>query len=292
VKATKESISTIKNVAKLFVKYWPEELAYSIIKKYFLEQTTADYLAICPDDLVVGDYHYLKLVETIEKYGKENMPTLSGVCNIHNIPGYITELAICVDRPISPERRSRYYKWSNLRHVDFRKLIEGKDRIQVKFTGFPFMFIRRDVVEKIGLDSDLSYNPYHRVREGYSIDVVFCHKANEEGIPLYVNPWVQMLHLRGSKNKEYPMMENIKVYQEHPKVYLQYEDESIPQEDVTAMFNDELVTYNALVSTRSQERIVPNPSIPGRMMVNPNAARNRQYESAVIRQNARNSRSN
>lgn len=282
VLAVKESHKGIKNIAKLYVKYWPEELAYSIIKDYFLNYTNADYLIIAPDDLMVGDYHHQQLVETIEKYGKENMPVLSGVCNVHNIPGYITQLAICIDRPISPQRRHRNYKWADLRHQDFRKRYLNMDRVEVKFAGFPFMFIRRDIVERVGLDADLSYNPNHRVREGYSIDVVFCHHCLEQNIPIYVNPKVQMLHLRGSNNADYPGIEPIKVYKEKPKVWLQYEDQHIEQQDISHVFRAQYNEYNKLVTKRAQSSIVPNPANPGRIMTNPDV-----LENTVVRQNSR-----
>lgn len=264
--AFKESISTIDDCDMIYAKYWPEEYAYSIIEDYYLNHTDADYLVITPDDLLAAKYHRDQLVSTIEKYGKENMPTLAGVCNVHNIPGYTTQLAICVDRPISPIRRQRNYKWADLRQKGFRDFIEKKDRIQVKFSGFPFQFIRRDIVHVLGLKADLSYNPNHRIREGYSIDVVFCHQCNEQGIPLYINPWVQMLHLRGSSNKDYPGIQPMKVYHEEPKVLLkragQKEEEA---EDITHMYAGHLRQFNESKSMRSTGRIVPNPRNPDRL---------------------------
>lgn len=285
IPATTEQISQIKGVAKLWVKYWPEDLAYDIIKQFYLNHTDAEYLVITPDDLMVSEHAYNELVKTIEKYGKENMPVFSGVCNVHNIPGYITQMAICVDRHIAPERRLRNYQWADFRDKRFRASVQGKDRIQVKFAGFPFMFIRRDIVEKIGLEADLNYNPMHRVREGYSIDVVFCHNCLNNNIPIYVNPWLQMLHLRGSTNAEYPGIEPIKVYKERPKVLLTYENDK--QQDITSSFSAHMTQYNKKVEHRKSSHIVPNLAFPGRVMTN-----DEYLDAAALKQDARSAGSN
>ena len=287
VTAVKESIETIKGIPKLYVKYFPEEYAYSIIKEYFLKHTNADYLIIAPDDLLASEYHYKQLVETIEKYGKQSIPTLSGMCNVHNIQGYITQMAICLDHEISPERRHRHYKWSDLRDKRFRDFIKDKDLINVRFSGFPFQFIRRDIVEKIGLDADLTYNPYHRIREGFSIDVVFCYKCNTEGIPLLVNPRVQILHLRGSTNKAYPGMEPIQVWRKDPMVLLDEHGKGIV-EDIIRMFPNQFEQYNSRRSERSRMRIVPNPAAPGRLIKNVHFQGYEQpIENRAVRQNSR-----
>lgn len=232
-----QSTNSIQGVPKLWVKYHTESDAYRIMEKYFLEQTKADYLVIAPDDLVVRDQDYKTLVKTIEDHGgPEQIQIISGVCNLHDIPGYGTTLAICVDDPIHPIRRRRHYAWADTRGGDW--IAKGHDKtdlLKVKFSGFALQFIRRDFVEQHGLHGDLEFNQFDRIDQDVSFDVILCHICNENNIPIYVNPQVWMHHLKGSHPSQVPGIEPLLVGQQTPKVL--FIDEQGRETDVTELCN-------------------------------------------------------
>ena len=188
----------------MWVKYYRENDAYRIMERYFLEHTNADYLVIAPDDLVARDEDYRAIVKTIYDHGgPEKFPMIAGVCNLHNMPGYKTLLAICVDQEIEPNRRRRHYIWSDMRHQDWKdKGYDKIDLLKVKFSGFALQFVRRDIVEKYGLAGDKSFNEFDKRQQDLSFDVMLCYACNRNNIPIYVNPQVWMHHLRGSHPKE------------------------------------------------------------------------------------------
>lgn len=230
----RDNLNTIEKVPKLWVKYFSEAEAYQIIQSYFLEKSKdTNYLIISPDDLVVTQKDYQELVKTIHDFGgPEKMPTLAAVCNIHNIPGYVTQLAICIDTPIHPQRRRRHYQWADMRNPSWTKNGYDKMRLlEVKFSGFGFQFIRRDIIEKIGLQGDLQYNGFYRDAQNYSFDVIFCWMCLENKIPIYVNPQVKLLHLRGSHVRDYEGIEPLLVGKKDPKVI--YVDEEGKGTDIT-----------------------------------------------------------
>lgn len=230
----KENLDTIK-LPKLWVKYFRESDAYKIIQDYFLEHKEEyTHLIISPDDLVVTDKDYQALVKTIHDFGgPEKIPVLAGVCNIHNTPGYVTQLAICIDHVIHPQRRRRHYIWSDMRHPNWRE--KGYDKLrllEVKFSGFAFQFIRRDIVEKIGLQGDLQYNGFYRDAQDCSFDVIFSWMCLENNIPLYVNPQVKMLHLRGSNPRDYEGIEPVLVGKNDHKVIF-VDEKGEEEKDIT-----------------------------------------------------------
>lgn len=233
-----KSTNSIEGVPKLWVKYYTESDAYRIIEKYFLEQSKADYLVIAPDDLVVRDQDYKAIVKTIEDHGgSEQIQLISGVCNLHNLPGWGTTLAICIDHPIHPIRRRRVQQWVETRGGDWvQKGYDKTDFLQVKFSGFALQFIRRDFVEQYGLHGDLEFNQFvDRVAQDVSFDVILCHIANEHNIPIYVNPKVWMHHLKGSHPNEVPGIEPLLTGTEQPKVL--FIDEQNKETDVTELCN-------------------------------------------------------
>lgn len=213
-------MNSIKGAAKLWVKYYPEGDAYRIMERYFLEHTSADYLVICPDDLVARDEDYRAVLKTIQDNGgPDNFPMISGVCNLHNIPGNQTTLAICIDHEIHPNRRRRHYIWSDVRHPDWKA--KGYDKLEllkVKFSGFALQFVRRDIVEKYGLSGDKAFNEFDKRQQDLSFDVMLCYACNQNSIPIYVNPQIWMHHLRGSSRSEVPGIEPLLVGQKESKV--------------------------------------------------------------------------
>lgn len=201
----KESIDSIKGTPKLWVKYHNETEAYAVIEKYFLEMSDAEYMCLIPDDLIVQQRNIDALLHTIHTNGPDKTPVLSGVCNLHNIPGQGTILCVCIDSLIHPQRRRRNWIWLDMRSAEWQNDYSKRKLMEVKFSGFACQFIRRDIVQEIGLHGDLRYNEWHRQAQDYSFDVIFCWLCNQhkpEPIPIYINPQVRMLHLRGSDSRQ------------------------------------------------------------------------------------------
>lgn len=207
------------------------------MERYFLEQTEADYLVIAPDDLLVRDQDYQTIVKTIEDHGgKEQIQIISGVCNLHDMPGYATTLAICVDDLIHPIRRRRHYAWADVRGGDWvYKGYDKTDLLKVKFSGFALQFIRRDFVKEYGLHGDLEFNEFDRTNQDVSFDVILCWICHEHNIPVYVNPQVWMHHLKGSHPSQVLGIEPLQVGNKEPKCL--FIDPEGKETDVTELCN-------------------------------------------------------
>lgn len=220
-----EAHEKLKHIPHLWVKYFPEEEAYQIIRNYFLEHKEYNYLIIAPDDLLIEQQHYDSLVSTLEK---EDYPVFSGVCNHSMVSEMQDLLAICIDRlPNIVRIRKRHFVFPRYQDVP-------KGIIQVKFAGFPFMFIRRDIVKQINFDSDRKFNPY-RIGRNTGFDLPFCHNCNDLGIPIHVDTNVLMLHLRGAPlSQPYGnQVDDILVGREPKRVYFQQDDQI---EDITEQY--------------------------------------------------------
>lgn len=191
------------DIEKLWIKYHSETDAYAVMEDWFLNHSDADYLVICPDDLVVEQRHVDALVKTIQDNGgPDKMPVLSGVCNFDMTAGQSMKLCISVDMVVHPQRRRRHWIWMDMRSKEWREDYSRRPIFPVKFSGFACQFIRRDIVQSIGLHGDLQYNELHRQAQDYSFDVIFCWLCNKNSIPMYVNPSIRMLHLRGGDSRK------------------------------------------------------------------------------------------
>lgn len=186
---------------KLIVKYYYKYHAMSIISNFFADHKEYTHLAIKPDDLVATKEHYEILKEELEK---NDHPILGGLCNANMLSG-VHKLGICETQIPSIRRYGRQFRKVDIRELD--KIIEkqGTKVIQVAFAGLPFMFIRRDILEKIKLEGDGKYNDIpesNTYQYGQSYDVVFCNKLKTAGIPIKIHTDVKMLHLKFSAEAE------------------------------------------------------------------------------------------
>lgn len=240
IQVVKHELDAIENVPKLFVKYFIERDAYHIIQSYFLEHPEFNYLIISPDDLIATKKDYDALINTIiNNGGPDKVPVLSGVCNINYLPGYRTTLAISIDTQVHPQRRRRQWNWVDMRSDDWKTKYEKMTLLPVKFSGFAFQFIRRDIVEKIGFHGDLEFNELHKINQDYSYDVIFCYMCNEhkpEPIPIYVNPQVRMVHLKAANNSEFPGIGRLLVGNKEKQVL--YVDENGKEKQITKVSMD------------------------------------------------------
>jgi len=180
---------------RLYAKYYPERIAYNLMRDYFLDHEEYTHLVICPDDLLIEKEHIDNLIKVLEEY---DYPTLSGVCNV-DLAGNKDKLNITENLPhpqrMVPERKQigwRFYSWyaKNTRFVD--------PIIRVPFSGFAAMFIRRDVVKRYRFIDDSKFNGTPELITG-AIDVMFANTCAIENIAQMVDTRVRMKHLKGGE---------------------------------------------------------------------------------------------
>ena len=185
-----EVIETRKTlpVDQLWAKYYPEPEAYERAQHEFLNNPLLKnytHFTIAPDDLVIEPRHYEKLVGDLLKY---DYPVLCGVCNPYMSPEYRNYVAVCefnIPRP----------RWMDGRRLDWATVWnpeKEKEIRKVLFAGFPFMFIRRDIMERVKFRPDYSFND--GVKAGASMDITFCWDCFQNDIPIYADFGCHMLH--------------------------------------------------------------------------------------------------
>jgi len=179
---------------RLYAKYFPEKVAYNLLRDYFLDHTEYTHLVICPDDLIIERDHIDSLIEILEK---NDYPVLAGVCNV-DLGKFKDYLAITANLPhpqrIVPERKQmgwRYYAWVH-RTTQFPTTI-----IKVPFSGFAAQFFRRDVVKRYKFTDDAKFNGTPELNTG-AIDVMFSNTCAIENIPQMVDTTIRMRHLKGA----------------------------------------------------------------------------------------------
>lgn len=233
ITVVKEGHDTFKDIPHLWLKYWHAIQAYHILTDFFLNKHKEfTHLVISPDDLVVKREHYEALLKTLEQ---EDYPVFSGVCNID--VAHPNTLNICIDEVPNIIRKLRRHKWADANKLPKEPIIK------VKFSGMPFLFIRRDIVERIPLQGDTPYDPSRKNIEPKSFDAAFCYHCNELDIPIYVDTRVRMLHLRGMElgNITGRQADNLKVRKLRPRVYYQVNDEV---EELTEHYLDFIYKLN------------------------------------------------
>lgn len=207
---------TFSYVPHLWLKYWRAIEAYKILTDFFLEFTHFTHLVISPDDLVVREEHYKQLSHIVEK---NDYPVFGGVCNVDI--AHPDLMAICKDEV--PHIIRKYRKAYRYYNIALEKQKTGI--IQVKFAGMPFLFIRRDIVEKICFTGDTVYDETRKHIEPKSFDLAFSYECEKHKIPIHVDLGVKMLHLNGVSDYVN------KVNQEKPRVY--YREDPYPIKDMT-----------------------------------------------------------
>ncbi len=167
------------------VKYKPEWDAYFEIREFFLAHKEYTHLAVACDDVVVKPFHIKKIVRDLEESDYE---VISGMMNVEQddlVTMNITPKENVPD-PVNDKRQYNWYKKSE---------VEGKGIIEVGFSGFPLLVIRRNIVEIIPFDSDGGWNGLDNRSRG-SLDVAFCYHCYEKGIKIMCDTDVVLLHLR------------------------------------------------------------------------------------------------
>lgn len=185
-----EAMKKITTVDKLFVKYFtPEKKAYDLARNYFLANFEYSHLVIIPDDLIVTPEQFKSLIDSVEEF---DYPVFSGVANMDNTVNKDV-FSLSYDL-IHIERDKRRFSLITRQEIDYEAKL-GR-HIKVMWSGFPCIFIRRDVVEKFEFNLDGIANNDPDGFSGCCIDTVFCFYCYMCDIPIYVDPSVQMLHLK------------------------------------------------------------------------------------------------
>ena len=163
-------------------------------RKFFLEHKEYTHYVALPNDLVVTPEIFQKLCDTLEKY---DYPVLSGCCNVDFKGKWANMVNVCLKLP-ALAYKDRNYRW--LAESQRLELISrGVTITQFDFAGFPCMFIRRDILEKIPFATvpyPTNERPIWETDGGFGGDVAFCTSLKYYGIPNRVDLTCIMEHLR------------------------------------------------------------------------------------------------
>jgi hypothetical protein len=193
-----EAMKKLDFVDRLYCKYFtPEKLAYDIGRNYFITHEEYTHLVIIPDDLIVEPDQLKSMITTVER---TDFPVFSGVANMDLTAGK-DMFSISFDViHIDPNRR----RYSLISREEINEYARRGRYMKVNWAGFPCMFIRRDIVEKFEFNLDGIARHDSNGFTGCCTDTVFCFECYICDVPIYVDPAVQMLHLKISDSyKEY-----------------------------------------------------------------------------------------
>ena len=173
---------------QLFLNYMPYPYIYQITTAFFLSNPKYTHLICSPNDLVPKREVYDKLVKHIEE---KNYPVISGVCN-WDTGKYKDYWNVTVDLPPLIYVGRMYHKLSKNRYPN--------TLLKVPWAGFPFMFIRRDIIEKVPFPptclKETDERPVWEKKGGFGGDICWAHNLDYYKIPQYVDTGCSMIHLR------------------------------------------------------------------------------------------------
>lgn len=208
----------------IYFKYINQEITYPNIRRFFLDRPEFTHLVLASDDIVVTPEQYKKIYEHAER----DYPVISAVMNLEDDPVNNKILNITTDKvpSLSRSRRLRIYNWETIDTVE-------KGVIPVKFSGFPLMFIRRDIIEQIELEGDLKYNKGSMSTQDYAYDLVFCYNCEKLNIPIYADTTVVLRHLKVTAMSH--ITRKIMVGKKEPKIV--FIDSNRTEYDYTIEYN-------------------------------------------------------
>jgi hypothetical protein len=224
---------------RLYAKYFPEKIAYTKLRDWFIEHTQYTHLVICPDDLVIKKEHLDQLIKDLEE---SNYAVLSGVCNVDNgVHKDFLNVTENLPHPtkIVPERNQIGWRWYSWVHQD---TIFPNPITSFWFSGFACMIIRRDVVNRIGFMDDATTNGTPDLITG-AIDVMFANTCAMEKIPQMVDTRVRMEHLKG-KERFFDIIlgdGELRLYPANKDMYYLYFKEEANKQRVWRMTGGEVV---------------------------------------------------
>lgn len=180
---------------RLYAKYYPELKAYQLLREYFLDHEEYTHLVICPDDLVIEKKHIDALIEDLQK---SDYPVLSGVCNVDQGDNKdLLNITYNLPHPKRTVPKKNVIGWRHY-HWVHKNTVFNTSLIDVLFSGFACMFLRRDVVSKYKFADDALQNGTPSLMTG-AIDVMFANVCAITGIRQTVDQTVRMDHLKGKE---------------------------------------------------------------------------------------------
>jgi hypothetical protein len=178
-----DAVDKLKNIDKLWMKYFPQNEAYDLGRNWFLNHPEYESLIILPDDLLVTQKSIDQLIEDSEFYN-----IISGYCN--NTAGDTTnvdsDIAIGT-LPPDPPLRGRYheFRWNTLITLDHISKV-GPEIIPVLHQGFALTLIKREIVQRI---------PF-RTSAGCCVDSCLSLDLDRHNIPQFVDLRVKSEHIK------------------------------------------------------------------------------------------------
>jgi len=173
---------------QLFLNYMPYPYIYQITTSFFLSNPEYTHLICHPNDLVPTRDVYDKLVKHI---AQKDYAVISGVCN-WDMEKYKDYWNITVDLPALKYSERVYHKLHKDRYPN--------TLLKVPWAGFPFMFIRRDIIKKVPFPpicvKETDERPIWESKGGFGGDVCWANNLDYYNIEQYADTGCNMLHLR------------------------------------------------------------------------------------------------
>ncbi len=173
---------------KLFMNYMSYPWNYDIGLAFFKSNKEYTHLICLPNDLVPTRKIYDKLIKNIKD---KDYPVISGVCN-WDTGKYKDYLNITSNLPGLKYSERFYHKISKNRYPNMIFV--------VPWAGFPFMFIRRDIIMKVPFPpecaKDNNFRPIWEEKGGFGGDVCWAHSLDFHKIEQWVDTSCNMKHLR------------------------------------------------------------------------------------------------
>jgi hypothetical protein len=201
-----EALGKVNFIDKLLVKYYrPEYRAYELIQDFFLKNEQYTHLIIWPDDLLVSVANVTQLLLDLNQH---DYPVIGGICQIDN-DWYYDKMIVSL-RPLYPKRDDRfryfekfedYYKYDQEINQFTELLPYYKDKpiLRTFWQGFPFMAIKRSVLQDIEFRNDYQFNNIPK-DAGCCLDDVFCWDCLQNEISMWTDLRIRMNHLKINDN--------------------------------------------------------------------------------------------
>jgi hypothetical protein len=204
---TDEAYAKINGISKLWIKYFPQDEAYTKAREFFLNSDYTHFM-ILPDDLIVTQ----KDVDTIANYD-EGYESISGWCNNTGRDDIEIDSNISLLSPPNPPHQALYENYNWLKIADIEKLVSKKwddrpsfpngeyERMPVLHQGFALSRLSRIIIQRVPFRTD----------EGCCVDSCLSLDLIRYGVAQFVDLRIRMKHLKIPRTellvgKEKPIM--------------------------------------------------------------------------------------
>jgi len=174
--------------------YYEEVEAYSIIRDYFLKHSEYTHLVIACSDIVVNQAHIDQLIKDLQEKEYDVISGMMNICleylDVYNVTSNVVY-------PLAPE-----FMWYT------ESTLPKEDIFEVKWSGFPLMCLSRKIVEQYEFEPLSSIIPDERLKG--SLDVVLCWKLHQDGIKIFCDKRIKLLHLKEIQEESQPLLVGIK----------------------------------------------------------------------------------